>query len=83
MTADELELISGVGPRMAVKLRKVGIFRISDLKDKDPEELYWRLCALEKMTVDRCVLYVFRAAVYYASTKYPDPRLLKWWAWKD
>jgi len=33
--------------------------------------------------VDRCMLYVLRCAVYYASTLDPDPRLLQWWNWKD
>jgi hypothetical protein len=33
--------------------------------------------------VDRCVLYVFRCAVYYANNKTHDPELLKWWNWKD
>jgi hypothetical protein len=32
---------------------------------------------------DRCLLYVFRCAVYYASTAAPEPELLKWWSWKD
>jgi hypothetical protein len=33
--------------------------------------------------VDRCVLYVFRCAVYFASEAEHDPELLKWWNWKD
>jgi Pathogenicity locus len=33
--------------------------------------------------VDRCVLYVFRAAVYFASNKKHDEEKLKWWNWKD
>lgn len=45
--------------------------------------MYLRLCAQEGAHVDRCVLYVFRCAVYYASTDRPDPDLLKWWNWKD
>ena len=32
---------------------------------------------------DRCVLYAFRCAVYYASHTTHDPNLLKWWNWKD
>ena len=34
-------------------------------------------------TMDRCVLYVFRCAVYFAETSRHDPELLKWWNWKD
>ena len=33
--------------------------------------------------VDRCVLYVFRCAVYFASNDRHDPKKLKWWTWKD
>jgi hypothetical protein len=33
--------------------------------------------------VDRCVLYTFRCAVYFASESKHDPELLKWWNWKD
>ncbi len=33
--------------------------------------------------LDRCVLYVFRCANYYAAHKRHDPELLKWWNWKD
>ncbi|MBP7847311.1 MAG: hypothetical protein KAZ94_04200, partial [Burkholderiales bacterium] len=32
---------------------------------------------------DRCLLYVFRCAVYFAQTTQPQPELLKWWNWKD
>ena len=28
-------------------------------------------------------LYMYRMAVYYASSKNPDPKKLKWWIWKD
>ena len=39
---------------------------------------------LTAVQVDRCVLYVFRVAVYVASTpeEKRDPNLLKWWNWK-
>lgn len=33
----------------------------------------------QSVQVDRCMLYVFRCAVYYEH----DPELLKWWNWKD
>jgi len=45
--------------------------------------LYRRLEAHEGAPVDRCALYVFRCAVYYAENKRHSPRLLKWWNWKD
>ena len=79
---DPLQTIPGVGPRTAEDLRALGIRRVSDLRDRDPERLYARLVRLNGPQ-DRCVLYVFRCAVYYASTARPRPGKLQWWAWKD
>ncbi len=82
-TRDELEEIPGVGKSIAEDLRHLGITSVRQLKGKDPEKLYGKLCRFQASPVDRCVLYVFRCAVYYASTRDPDPELLKWWNWKD
>lgn len=81
--ADDLEQIPGVGSKIAQELRGLGIHSMEDLKGMDPEELYFRLSTRKGMHVDRCVLYVFRCAIYYASNKNHDPELLKWWNWKD
>jgi hypothetical protein len=37
------------------------------------------------MVQDRCLLYVFRCAVYYAETEgnIREQEKLKWWNWKD
>jgi len=80
---DELRKIPGVGKSIAQDLRNLGIDSVQELKDKDPEELYDRLCDQQGVKIDRCMLYVFRCAVYYASTQTHDPELLKWWNWKD
>ncbi len=79
----ELEQIPGVGKSIAQDLQNLGIQSIQDLKDQDPEALYQRLCIYQGQAVDRCMLYVFRCAVYYASSDRPEPELLKWWNWKD
>ena len=81
--ADQLQVIPGIGPSMAKDLRDLGIFEVKDLVGKDPESMYKQLCLLHGMDLDRCVLYVFRCAVYYASAKNHDPELLKWWNWKN
>jgi hypothetical protein len=79
----ELTRIPGVGGKIAQDLCSLGIRRVSDLRGRDPEELYLRLSAQAGTHVDRCTLYVLRCAVYYASTDDPDPERLKWWNWKD
>lgn len=78
-----LEGVPGVGKKIARHLRDLGLCSAWDLKDRDPGELYLRLCARNGGHVDRCVLYVFRCAVYYASNERHEPELLKWWNWKD
>ncbi len=80
---DELRKIPGVGKSIAKDLRNLRIDSVHDLKNKDPEEMYVRLCDQQGIKVDRCMLYVFRCAVYYASAQTHDPELLKWWNWKD
>jgi hypothetical protein len=64
-------------------LHAQGIRAVGDLVGRDPEELYARSCMHQGVTIDRCLLYVYRCAVYYAEARSPDPELLKWWAWKD
>lgn len=80
---EQLQQIPGVGKRIAQDLRAIGISRVDQLKGRKPERLYRKLCDFKAGPVDKCMLYVFRCAVYYASTKEHDPNLLKWWNWKD
>ncbi len=78
-----LETIPGVGKSIARDLFDLGIKEPSQLHGKSPERLYDELCRLRGVHVDRCMLYVFRCAVYYVSTKRPDRKKLNWWNWKD
>lgn len=80
---EELEQIPGVGKKIAEDMRNIGIRCIDDLKGQRAEELYQRLCDFKASPVDRCMLYVLRCAVYYASNSEHELRLLKWWNWKD
>lgn len=82
-TTDPLRAIPGVGKSIAEDLRRLGIKKASCLKNKDPEKLYARFCTMEGHPADRCLLYVFRCAIYYASHERHDPELLKWWNWGE
>lgn len=79
----ELRTIPGVGPSLALDLYQLGIRRVADLKRRNPERLYRQLERQTSSRQDRCVLYVFRCAVYFARTDRPQPERLLWWNWKD
>lgn len=78
-----LREIPGVGERIEQHLLNIGINKVSDLVGKDPEELYRLDCIKKGFQEDRCQLYVFRLAVYYAEHEVREPEKLKWWYWKD
>ena len=79
----ELEHIPGVGKTIARDMQNIGIHSIDALKGAQAEQLYDRLCEFKASPVDRCMLYVFRCAIYYASNTEHDPELLKWENWKE
>ena len=79
----DLQRIPGIGPSLAQDLVDLGIVRVADLHRRNPERLYEQLIALRGVHQDRCVLYTFRCAVYFASEPNPDPERLKWWNWQD
>jgi len=47
-------------------LQALGIQRIDQLDGADPQALFVRLAAHQGGYTDRCNLYVYRCAVYYA-----------------
>lgn len=79
----DLQKIPGIGTRMEQSLLNIGIRCIADLKGRDPNDLYNLDCLQKGFQEDRCALYVYRMAVYYAENDVHDPEKLKWWNWKD
>ncbi len=79
----DLRRVPGVGKSIARDLWNLGVRSVGELRGQDPEVLYERLCVYQGARVDRCMLYVFRCAVYFASDERHEPELLKWWNWKD
>ena len=80
---DDLQSIPGIGPRIARDLKDLGFCHVEDLRNQDPENMYKDLCEIRGTHIDRCILYVFRCAVYFANNERHEPKLLKWWSWKD
>lgn len=79
-----MKTIPGVGASIANDLYQLDIQSIEDLKGKDPEKLYQQANFKAGCQQNRCLLYVFRCAVYFAETPETDrnPEKLKWWNWK-
>lgn len=78
----ELMVIPGVGKSIAEDLTNIGIYSVEELKGKDPEDIYEQSNKYEGIVQDRCLLYVFRCAVYFAEGG-RDGEKLKWWNWKE
>lgn len=79
----DLLKIPYVGESIKKDLVNIGILCVEDLIGKSPEELYLSSCAYKGYQEDRCLLYVFRMAVYYAENEKHEDEKLKWWYWKD
>jgi uncharacterized protein YdcH (DUF465 family) len=81
----KLKKIPGIGNSLATDLWNIGMKSISDLKGKNPRFLFDKSNQYTNTIQDKCVLYVFRCAVYYANTekKKRKQEKLKWWNWKD
>ena len=78
-----LQTIPGVGKSIAENLHNIGIQSVADLKGKNPQKLYEISNRFAGKVQDRCLLYVFREAVYFAENKNHNPEKLKWWNWKN
>jgi len=79
----DFQRIPGIGKACAADLWNLGYRSVEELKGENPQQMYDKLCILQKVQVDRCMLYTFRCAVYFAETKNPEAEKLKWWNWKD
>jgi hypothetical protein len=78
----ELQIIPGIGKSIAKNLFDIGIHSIEDLVGKNPEKLFALSNQEAGAMQDRCLLYTFRCAVYYAEGGRDKGKLL-WWNWKD
>ncbi len=79
----DLTTIPNVGEKTKQSLQNIGIMCVEDLRGKSPEELYDKDCFVKGFQEDRCQLYLFRMAVYYAEHDCWEEEKLRWWYWKD
>ncbi|MDR1627369.1 MAG: helix-hairpin-helix domain-containing protein [Oscillospiraceae bacterium] len=80
----DLTKIPGIGKNMAQHLTRAGYPNIDSLKGKDPDEVYAKDCLAQGVQVDRCALYCYRLACYFANHDGQLPKgKQSWWDWKD
>lgn len=70
-----LRTIRNVGPATARDLLRLGVGRLEDARDRDPDDLYEALCALDGARHDPCMRDVFAAVVHEANGGPARP----WW----
>ena len=71
----ELQRIPNIGPSIAQDLIRLKIRSLKDLAGKEPEKLYARLCRMDGVRHDPCLLDVFTAVVKIADGGPARP----WW----
>jgi hypothetical protein len=82
MGPSDLQTLPGVGPAIARDLRALGVREVKDLRGKNPEKLYQKMERQQGRHIDRCVLYTFRCAIYFAENPNAK-RDRNWWHFSD
>lgn len=77
---DELSFLTDEA-KEAFKLLE--ITETSQLIGKEGDNFYLDYCVESGDVADKVILYEMRTAVYFANTKKPDEKKLRWWYWKD
>jgi len=62
----QLKDLRGIGRKMLGDFRKLGIRSVGDLKSRDANQLYDRICILTGTRQDPCVLDTYRCAIEQA-----------------
>ncbi len=76
-TVAHLDALPNIGPAMARDLRRVGIDHPLQLRGRDADELYRKLCEVTGRRHDPCVIDVFRSAIRFMEGDEARP----WWAY--
>jgi hypothetical protein len=76
-----LKDLRGIGTKMLGDFEKLGIRSVNELKSRDAQKLYDRMCKLAGTRQDPCVLDTYRCAIEQA--RHPDLPIeqTNWWYW--
>jgi hypothetical protein len=73
--------LTSVGPAAIADFAALGIFKVEQLSDREPDQLYEELCELTGARHDPCVRDVFSAAVAQARDPNLPEEQRQWWYW--
>ncbi len=76
-----LQDLVSVGPAMVRDFELMGIRSVAELRRRNPEKLYERLCRVTGKAQDICCLDAFRAAVAQARNPRLPAEQCQWWYW--
>jgi len=67
--------------RKCSRISKLGIRSVNDLKSRDAQKLYDRMCKLTGTRQDPCLLDTYRCAIEQARNPKLPPEQTNWWYW--
>ena len=78
-----LQDLPAIGPALARQLYLLGFRDSKELAGQDPEQMYDKMKELLGDSLDRCVLYSYRCAVFSADHPEISKKELLWWNFMD
>ena len=73
--------LRGIGKKMLEDFELLGIKSVADLRGRDADELYLRVCGLTGTRQDPCVLDTYRCAIEQARNPSLPVEQCDWWYW--
>ena len=77
----QLKDLRGIGRKMLEDFRKLGVRSVADLKSRDANHSYDRICILIGTCQDPCVLDTYRCAIEQARNPDLPSEQTNWWYW--
>ena len=77
----QLKNLRGIGKKMLEDFDRLGVTSVSQLKSRDAEELYRRMCEISGQRQDPCVLDTYRCAIEQARNPDLPEEQRDWWYW--
>jgi len=77
----QLKDLRGIGKKMLEDFDKLGVKSVNQLKSRDADTLYKRMCEISGQRQDPCVLDTYRCAIEQARNPNLPEEQKVWWYW--